>query len=38
MSEMNMVDAINLALKQEMKKDKSVVIIGEDVGELEEAK
>lgn len=33
MSEMNMVDAINLALKQEMKKDKSIVIIGEDVGE-----
>ena len=28
-----MVEAINLALKQEMKKDKNVVIIGEDVGE-----
>jgi pyruvate dehydrogenase E1 component beta subunit len=33
MSEMNMVDAINLALKQEMKKDKSIVLIGEDIGE-----
>jgi pyruvate dehydrogenase E1 component beta subunit len=33
MGEMNMVSAINLALKQEMKKDKSIVIIGEDVGE-----
>jgi pyruvate dehydrogenase E1 component beta subunit len=33
MSELNMVGAINLALKQEMKKDKSVVLIGEDVGE-----
>ncbi len=33
MAEMNMVEAINLALKQEMKKDKTVVLIGEDVGE-----
>ena len=33
MSKMNMVSAINLALKQEMKKDKSVVLIGEDIGE-----
>jgi pyruvate dehydrogenase E1 component beta subunit len=33
MTEMNMVSAINLALKQEMKKDKSVVLIGEDIGE-----
>ncbi len=33
MVKMNMVDAINLALKQEMKKDKTVVLIGEDVGE-----
>tara|TARA_Y100000034_G_C6897311_1_gene414025 strand:+ start:1180 stop:2160 length:981 start_codon:yes stop_codon:yes gene_type:complete len=33
MSEMNIVSAINLALKQEMKKDKTVVLIGEDVGE-----
>ena len=29
----NMVAAINMALKQEMTKDKSVVVIGEDVGE-----
>lgn len=33
MSELNMVSAINLALKQEMKKDKNVVLIGEDIGE-----
>jgi pyruvate dehydrogenase E1 component beta subunit len=33
MPELNLVQAINLALKQEMKKDKTVVIIGEDVGE-----
>jgi len=33
MTKMNMVDAINLALKQEMKKDKTVVLIGEDIGE-----
>lgn len=33
MSELNMVEAINLALKQEIKKDKTVVLIGEDVGE-----
>ncbi len=33
MSQMNMVEAINLALKQEMKRDKNIVIIGEDVGE-----
>ncbi len=33
MAVMNMVEAINLALKQEMKKDKNVIIIGEDVGE-----
>lgn len=33
MTIMNMVEAINLALKQEMKRDKNVVIIGEDVGE-----
>lgn len=29
---LNMVQAINLALKQEMKKDKNVVLLGEDVG------
>jgi len=28
----NIVQAVNLALKQEMKKDKSVVVLGEDVG------
>ncbi len=32
MTIMNMVDAINLALKQEMQKDKTVVVLGEDVG------
>ena len=29
---MNIVKAINLALKQEMAKDKSVIVLGEDVG------
>lgn len=29
---MNMVQAINLALKEEMEKDKDVVVLGEDVG------
>ncbi len=29
---LNMVDAINLALKQEMKKDSKVVVLGEDIG------
>ena len=32
MATMNMVHAINLALKEEMERDKSVVILGEDVG------
>ncbi len=32
MSKLNMVQAINLGLKQEMQKDDSVLIIGEDVG------
>lgn len=32
MARLNMVQAINLALQQEMEKDKDVVIIGEDVG------
>ncbi|MEO6435001.1 MAG: alpha-ketoacid dehydrogenase subunit beta [Tepidisphaeraceae bacterium] len=32
MPEMNMVDAINLALRQEMEKDPRVMILGEDVG------
>ncbi len=33
MAKLNLVEAINLALKQEMKKDKSVILLGEDVGE-----
>ncbi len=33
MSNMNMVDALNDALRLEMKRDKKIVIIGEDVGE-----
>jgi len=33
MPKLNFVEAVNLALKQEMKKDPLVVIIGEDVGE-----
>ena len=32
MARLNMVQAINLALKQEMERDKDVVLIGEDVG------
>ena len=32
MPNINMVDAINLALEQEMKKDKKVMVLGEDVG------
>ncbi len=32
MARLNIVQAINLALQQEMEKDKDVVIIGEDVG------
>ncbi len=32
MSQLNIVEAINLALHQEMKRDKSVVVLGEDVG------
>lgn len=32
MAELTMVQAINLALRQEMEKDDSVVLIGEDVG------
>jgi pyruvate dehydrogenase E1 component beta subunit len=32
MTKLNMVEAINLALDQEMKKDKRVIILGEDVG------
>ena len=32
MAKLNMVEAINLALREEMERDKSVVILGEDVG------
>jgi len=32
MTEMNMVQALNQALHQEMKKDKKVLVLGEDVG------
>ncbi len=32
MALLNMVEALNLALKQEMKRDKNVIILGEDVG------
>jgi pyruvate dehydrogenase E1 component beta subunit len=32
MSKLNMVQAINLALKEEMQRDKNVVVMGEDVG------
>ncbi|KXS39287.1 MAG: pyruvate dehydrogenase E1 component subunit beta [Halomonadaceae bacterium T82-2] len=32
MAELNMADALNLALTQEMEKDDSVVVLGEDVG------
>jgi pyruvate dehydrogenase E1 component beta subunit len=32
MPKLNMVQAINLALKEEMQKDKDVVVLGEDVG------
>jgi len=32
MAKLNMVEAINLALREEMEKDKRVVVLGEDVG------
>jgi len=32
MSKLNMVEAINLALREEMERDKRVVVLGEDVG------
>ena len=32
MAAMNMVQAINLALREEMERDPSVVCLGEDVG------
>ena len=36
MAEQTMVEALNLALLQAMEKDKDVVVLGEDVGELAE--
>ncbi len=33
MAKLNIIEAINLALKQEMKRDKNIIIMGEDVGE-----
>lgn len=33
MTEMTMVNSLNLALRQEMEKDESVLLLGEDVGE-----
>lgn len=32
MTKMNLVQAINLALKQEMEKDETVILLGEDIG------
>ena len=32
MANLNIVEALNLALKQEMERDKSVIVLGEDVG------
>jgi len=32
MAKLNMVQALNLALHQEMKKDDSVLVLGQDVG------
>ena len=32
MAKLTLVEAINLALKQEMERDPSVLILGEDVG------
>ncbi len=34
MAKLNMVEAINLALKEEMTQDESIIILGEDVGRL----
>ena len=33
MAKINIIDAINQALKQEMKRDKNIILIGEDIGE-----
>ena len=32
MSKLNMVEAINLSLREEMERDNRVVVLGEDVG------
>ena len=32
MAKLNMVEAINLALREEMERDDRIVILGEDVG------
>ena len=32
MARINMVEAINMALRQEMTRDKDVIVLGEDVG------
>ncbi|MEA3546282.1 MAG: alpha-ketoacid dehydrogenase subunit beta, partial [Thermodesulfobacteriota bacterium] len=32
MTKMTMVEALNLAMRQEMEKDDRVVVLGEDVG------
>ncbi len=32
MAKLNMVEAINLALREEMEKDNQVIVLGEDVG------
>jgi len=32
MAKLNMVEAINLALREEMERDPTIVILGEDVG------
>lgn len=34
MAKMNMVEAINQALKEEMERDKTVVLLGEDIGKV----
>lgn len=34
MAKLNMVEAINLALKEEMARDESIMVLGEDVGQL----
>ena len=33
MAKLNIIEAINLALKQEMKRDKNIILMGQDIGE-----